>query len=237
MCLTTMPRLGRLPQYKEKAAKYKTEKPLGLFVYPVLQTADILLYKATHVPVGEDQLQHVQLAQHLAGTFNRRYGVYFPRPSALLGDKPSARLKSLRDPTKKMSKSDPDPRSRIELSDTEDATVEKIKKAVTDCTSAVTHDRETRPGVANLVDIECLLTGESPDRVCEESRSLDTSEYKTRLAEVVNETLRPIRSRLNRMTREPDHVRSVIRDGTHRAREIATATWTDVKRLVGFDTS
>lgn len=149
-----MARLAHLPQYKEKSAALK-DVPLGLFVYPVLQAADIMLYKATHVPVGEDQVQHLQLAQELARMFNKRFGLTFPSVKAIVAgkivsilklglvkswsvlDDHSNRIRSLRDPTKKMSKSDIDPRSRICLDDSPDEIVTKIKKAVTDCTSQV----------------------------------------------------------------------------------------------------
>lgn len=126
-CLTTMARLSHLPQYKEKSSKLK-EIPLGLFVYPVLQAADILLYKSTHIPVGEDQLQHLQLAQHLGRLFNHKFGQVFPNCHAMVAEDLSCRVKSLRDPTKKMSKSDPDPKSCLMLTDTPDVLIEKCKK-------------------------------------------------------------------------------------------------------------
>ncbi|CAB3381191.1 Hypothetical predicted protein [Cloeon dipterum] len=157
-CLATMPRLGHLPQYKEKSASMK-EIPLGLFIYPVLQSADIMLYKATHVPVGEDQLQHIQLAQHLGNTFNARYGHTFPPIKAMVEESGVARLRSLRNPEKKMSKSDPDPKSRISLVDEPKVIVEKCKKAITDFTSEVTYDPEGRRGVATLIDLVSLCTG------------------------------------------------------------------------------
>lgn len=173
-CLTTMARLAHLPQYKEKSAKVK-EIPLGLFVYPVLQAADILMYKATHVPVGEDQVQQLQLAQHLANVFNFRFGETFPICHGVIADDPSSRIKSLRDPTKKMSKSDADPKSRIMLTDTPDQLLEKVKKALTDFKSAVTYDPIERPGVANLLIIHSLMSnGRSVQELCDEAKGMDT---------------------------------------------------------------
>lgn len=155
-CITTMARLTHLPQYKEKSSLMK-EVPLGLYLYPVLQAADILLYKATHVPVGEDQAQHLQLAMSLAKLFNHRFGKTFPIIRPLIADDTSSRIKSLRDPTKKMSKSDPDKRSCIMITDTPEVIKEKLKKAVTDCTSAVTFDPVGRPGVSNLLTMHSMV--------------------------------------------------------------------------------
>ncbi|KAJ4439141.1 hypothetical protein ANN_15098 [Periplaneta americana] len=172
-CITTMPRLAHIPTYKEKSLTLK-EVPLGLYIYPVLQAADILLYRATQVPVGEDQTQNLQLVQHLAKIFNNRHGPTFPVPEAIMADSSISRLKSLRDPSKKMSKSDQDPRSRIEITDTPEDLLEKCKKAVTDFTSEVTFDPEKRPGVANLITIHSLFTGLDPAEVCKQARGLDT---------------------------------------------------------------
>ncbi|PNF20689.1 Tryptophan--tRNA ligase, mitochondrial [Cryptotermes secundus] len=172
-CLTTMARLAHIPTYKEKSATVK-EVPLGLYVYPVLQAADILLYRATHVPVGEDQTHNLELVQHLAKIFNNRYGHTFPIPKAVVADSSISRLKSLRDPSKKMSKSEQDPKSRIEITDTPDDILEKCKKALTDFTSEITFDPEKRPGVANLITIHSLFTGLDPAEICEQNIGLDT---------------------------------------------------------------
>lgn len=173
-CITTMARLTHLPQYKEKSAKMK-EIPLGLYLYPVLQAADIMLYKATHVPVGEDQAQHLQLAMSLAKLFNHRFGKTFPLCEPIISDDHGARIRSLRDPTKKMSKSDPDKRSCILLTDKPDVIRDKVKKAVTDMTSAVTYEPEARPGVTNLLVIHSMMVKESIiEEICEENEHLDT---------------------------------------------------------------
>lgn len=172
-CITTMARLTHLPQYKEKSAKMK-EIPLGLYLYPVLQAADIMLYKATHVPVGEDQVQHLQLAQSLAKAFNNRFGNTFPMCQPMIADDASCRIKSLRDPTKKMSKSDPDPKSCVMITDTPEVIKEKVKKAITDFTSAVTFEPETRPGVTNLLTVHSMVSGKSIQEICDETQSIDT---------------------------------------------------------------
>ncbi|KAG5325148.1 SYWM protein, partial [Pseudoatta argentina] len=171
--ITTMARLAHLPQFKEKSESLKNV-PLGLYIYPVLQTADILLYK-THVPVGQDQAQHIQLAQDLVQIFNRQFGQTFPVPRTLING-PSQRIKSLRDPTKKMSKSHTDSKSRLNLLDEPDKLLEKVKKAVTDFTSEVTYDPEKRPGVANLINIHSLFTGQTTEEICKEAVGLNTGQ-------------------------------------------------------------
>ncbi|XP_061735551.1 tryptophan--tRNA ligase, mitochondrial isoform X2 [Nerophis ophidion] len=146
-CLTSMPRLRHLPQWKVKS-RQKNEGSVGLYTYPVLQAADILLYRSTHVPVGEDQIQHLELTQDLAHIFNKRYGELFPEPRALLSA--TRKVKSLRDPSAKMSKSDPQATAAIAITDSPDDIALKIRRAVTDFTSEVTYDPAARPGVSNL---------------------------------------------------------------------------------------
>ena len=166
-CLASVPRLGTLTQYKEKAAKLR-EVPLGLFIYPVLQAADILLYKATRVPVGEDNLQNLQVARDLRQKFNRHFyqsKSFFPQPEPILPDSTAARLRSLRNPEKKMSKSDPDTKSCIYLTDSPDVIAGKVKACVTDSTKELTLCPETRPGVANLMVILSELRGTTPEQV------------------------------------------------------------------------
>uniref|UniRef100_A0A7G3B4M4 Tryptophan--tRNA ligase, mitochondrial n=1 Tax=Lutzomyia longipalpis TaxID=7200 RepID=A0A7G3B4M4_LUTLO len=232
-CHTTMARLGHLPQFKEKSTKVK-EIPLGIFVYPVLQAADILLYRATHVPVGEDQVQHLQLAQHLAKTFNTKYGNTFAHCHALVSTDLSNRIKSLRDPTKKMSKSDTDPKSVIFLTDPPDAIVEKVKKAITDFTSAVTFEPDARPGVSNLITIHSLMTGKTPEAICMECTDVDTGKYKGRVAEAVVEHLNPIRMRIEDYSKHPEYLCQVLQEGADRASKVAEETLQEVKDKVGL---
>lgn len=232
-CLCTLPKLQHLPQWKEKSAKYK-DPGLGLFTYPVLQAADILLYKATDVPVGEDQIHHIELTRHLAKSFNRGYGVIFPSPKALIGDVP--KIRSLRNPATKMSKSELNQMSHIELTDTPDAITEKIKKAVTDLTSEVTYDPETRPGVSNLIDIHMAFTGQFAEEICEDAflNALDTGLYKRKVSEVVIEGLRPISDTIRRLQTDRGHLEKVLRSGQERARAIAVETMSEVRRAMGL---
>lgn len=196
-----MARLAHLPQYKEKSAMVK-DIPTGLYTYPILQVADCLIYKwvqyswcptceshrnkisilsilcrATHVPCGDDQRQQLQLAQHLAKIFNTKFGATFPIIETIIADDPSARIKSLRDPTKKQSKSDPDSKGRLTLRDKPDELFVKIKRALTDFTSEVTYEPEKRPGVANLVTIHALTTNSTPAEICERAKGLDTGQW------------------------------------------------------------
>ncbi|KYN32395.1 Tryptophanyl-tRNA synthetase, mitochondrial [Trachymyrmex septentrionalis] len=218
--ITTMARLAHLPQFKEKSESLKNV-PLGLYIYPVLQAADILLYKqATHVPVGQDQAQHIQLAQDLVQIFNRQFGQTFPVPHTLING-PSQRIKSLRDPAKKMSKSHTDSKSKLNLLDEPDELLEKVKKAVTDFTSEVTYDSEKRPGIANLINIHSLFTGQTTQEICEEAVGLNTGQK-----------LSPIRKDILRLTREPAYLDEVLKEGTERATELATSCWTEVTEKV-----
>ncbi|XP_012286589.1 tryptophan--tRNA ligase, mitochondrial [Orussus abietinus] len=232
-CFTTMPRLAHLPQFKEKSQKVK-DVPLGIYIYPVLQAADILLYRATHVPVGQDQVQHLQLAQQLAQVFNTRYGETFPIPHSVINNN-NFRIRSLRDPSKKMSKSSNDPKGVLSLIDEPKVIVNKLKKAITDFTSQVTYNPQERPGVANLILLHSALSGKTPDEICYEARDLDTGKYKLVLAAEVVDRLRPIRERIMELTNEPQYLDDVLKKGTERAIEIAEECWLDVKKKIGFN--
>ncbi|KAJ6646550.1 Tryptophan--tRNA ligase, mitochondrial, partial [Pseudolycoriella hygida] len=251
-CLTTMARLSHLPQYKEKSATVK-EIPLGLFVYPVLQAADILIYKlvmqtieflpksnkikisrATHVPTGEDQAQQLQLAQHLANVFNFRFGETFPICHGIIADDASCRIRSLRDPTKKMSKSEPDSKSRILLTDPPEQILQKVKKAVTDFTSAVYNDPETRPGVSNLISIHSLMSGLSIEQIVSDVSKLDTGKYKFTVADAVIAKLTPIRLKIEDYLKNPEYLVDVLKVGADKSSQIAEETLVEVKKKVGL---
>uniref|UniRef100_A0A146M209 Tryptophan--tRNA ligase, mitochondrial n=1 Tax=Lygus hesperus TaxID=30085 RepID=A0A146M209_LYGHE len=235
--LTTMTRLYHFPQYKEKTETLK-DIPLGLFTYPVLQAADILLYKSTQVPIGGDQVQHLHLAQHLVHTFNNKYGVTFPIPEYIVEAHSGAgRIKSLREPEKKMSKSHADPKSRIEITDTPEQILSKIKKAVTDFTSSVKYDPENRPGVSNLIDIHALAVGRTRNEIVDEAVGLDTGKYKLRVADAVIEKLSPIRSEFIRLLDSKDYLVNVLADGSSKAERIASRTWEEVKTRIGFESA
>ncbi|XP_034430708.1 tryptophan--tRNA ligase, mitochondrial [Hippoglossus hippoglossus] len=230
-CLTSMPRLRHLPQWKMKS-KQKNEGSVGLFTYPVLQAADILLYKSTHVPVGEDQVQHLELAQDLARIFNNCYGDVFPEPCALLSS--TRKVKSLRNPSAKMSKSDPQVMATITITDSPDDIALKLRRAVTDFTSEVTFDPEARPGVSNLVTIHAAMAMISVEEAVSQARGLDTGAYKNLVTEAVIQRLTPIREEIERLKSDQAHLEGVLARGNHRAQELAAPVLTEVRQRVGF---
>nr|CAH7761021.1 unnamed protein product [Callosobruchus chinensis] len=232
-CICTMPRLAHLPQYKEKSKDLK-DIPLGLFIYPVLQAADILAYKATHVPVGEDQVQQIQLAQDLARMFNSRFGNTFPAPHTVITGMEYARLRSLRDPLKKMSKSDPDPKSRICMTDNPDEIVRNIKKAVTDFTSEVTYDPEKRPGVSNLISIHSFVTNKTIEEICLEAENMNTGQYKLMVADAVVSYLKPIQDQIQQYYSNPGYLMQVLQNGKDKARNICSSTLEEVEYKLGL---
>ncbi|XP_048835110.1 tryptophan--tRNA ligase, mitochondrial isoform X2 [Brienomyrus brachyistius] len=230
-CLTSMPRLQHLPQWKMKS-KQKNEGSVGLYTYPVLQAADILLYRSTHVPVGEDQVQHLELAQDTARIFNNQYGEFFPEPQALLSS--MRKVKSLRDPTSKMSKSDSQKLATVHVTDSPEDIVLKFRKAVTDFTSEVTYDPERRPGVSNLVAIHAAVTGLSVEAVVEQAHGLDTARYKQVVADTVVHKLTPIRDQIQKLRADVGYLETVLAHGASRARELAAPVLRQVQKLVGF---
>ena len=234
-CLGTVSTLTRLSQYKEKSRTLK-EVPLGLLTYPVLQAADILLYRATRVPVGEDNLQNLETCRQLASKFNSTYKVdLFPQPeTVLVKDEASRRIRSLKDPTKKMSKSDINQKSCLYILDDPDTIRLKIRRALTDFTSEVTYDPDNRPGVSNLLCIHSRITGQDAQTICEEVRGKDTGEYKLLLAEVVIEHFKPIRERTNYLLENKDHLQAVLEKGSQSAREIAQVTLQKAYEAVGI---
>uniref|UniRef100_H3A9M3 Tryptophan--tRNA ligase, mitochondrial n=1 Tax=Latimeria chalumnae TaxID=7897 RepID=H3A9M3_LATCH len=218
--------------WQMKSGSLKNEGSVGLFTYPVLQSADILLYKSTHVPVGEDQVQHLELAQDTARIFNRNYGDCFPIPKAILSC--TKKVKSLRDPTAKMSKSDPQIIATVNLTDSPDEIVLKFRKAVTDFTSEVTYDPEGRPGVSNMVSIHAAVTGMSVEEVVSQSMGLDTAHYKLAVAEAVIQKLAPVRAEIERLRTDQGYLKDVLKRGTEKAKELATPVYQEIRRLVGF---
>ncbi|XP_054643688.1 tryptophan--tRNA ligase, mitochondrial [Dunckerocampus dactyliophorus] len=230
-CLTSMPRLRHLPQWKMKS-RQKNEGSVGLYTYPVLQAADILLYRSTHVPVGEDQTQHLELAQDLARIFNNRYGKLFPEPCALLSA--TQKVKSLRDPSAKMSKSDPQALATIAITDSPDDIALKIRRAVTDFTSEVTYDPKARPGVSNLVTIHAAAAGIGVEEAVARARGSDTRAYKATVSEAVIWRLAPIREEVLRLRAERPHLEAVLAAGRRRARQLAAPTLQEIRRRLGF---
>lgn len=191
-------------------------------------------FSATHVPVGEDNFAQIEFAQDIAQRFNRIHGTMFNVPKSILEDGMWCRLRSLRKPENKMSKSEPDPKSRIGLMDTPDDIVEKVKKALTDFTSEVTFDLEKRPGVANLIMIHSLCTGQSPEDICQSMIHLDTGKYKLVVAEAVVEYLKPIRSQMEQLLNEPSYLLDVLKVGADKALNLGTPIWDNVCFKVGI---
>ena len=237
MC--SMSRLRLLTQYRDKAEKLQ-EVPLGLFIYPVLQSADILLYKASKIPVGEDNLQNLQIAQYLANKFNTQFcpknKPIFPIPEADLTDSSCARLRSLRNPEKKMSKSDVDQLSCIYITDKPEVINKKIKSSVTDSIKEVYYDPNERIGVANLISIYSEFSGETPEQVsklCQE-QNMNKVQLKTMVTEMLVEKLTPIQTELDRLLKDQDYIDNIINDGRDQAVNIATKTMAEVRQLIGF---
>ncbi len=222
-CVARMGWMRRMTQWKDKAGKNSEEASLGLFAYPALMAADILVHHATHVPVGEDQKQHLELTRDIAAKFNHDYGVdFFPITEPVIGG-PAARVMSLRDGTKKMSKSDPSDMSRINLSDDADTIAQKLRKARTDPEPLPeTYDGlKDRPEARNLVDILAALQGQSPEDVMGEVAGQGWGQFKPHLAEVAVETMGPITAEMNRLLADPGEIDRILGDGAQRARAIA----------------
>ncbi len=237
--MTQMGKLERMTQFKDKAGKDAERAGLGLFAYPVLMAADILLYKATHVPVGEDQKQHLELSREIAATFNARYGVdFFPQPEpVILGA--ATRVMSLRDGTSKMSKSAESDMSRINLTDDADLIAKKIKKAKMDMEPALPANEaefEGRPEVRNLYTLYAALAGVSMDKVFEEfgGRQEANGAFKSALVEVAVEKLAPITSRMSVLMDDVSQIDGILHEGGEKARAISAPVLRETQDLMGF---
>lgn len=233
-CVTPIGWVNRMTQFKEKAGKHRENAPVGLFVYPVLQAADILAYKATHVPVGEDQKQHLELSRDIAQSFNRRFAEdFFPLPEPMIQAE-AARVMSLRDGTKKMSKSDPSDMSRINLTDDAETIANKIRKAKSDSILGVSYEPETRPEASNLLSIFAALADRERAEVAAEFASTSFASFKEQLAELCVEKLSPINAEMRGLLANPDHIDAILADGAARANAIATPIVDETYRAVGF---
>ena len=236
-CVARMGWLERMTQFKDKAGKHAERMSVGLFDYPVLQAADILAYKATHVPVGEDQKQHLELARDIAQKFNNDFEApgFFPLPEPLIQG-PGARIMSLRDGTKKMSKSDPSDQSRINLTDDADAIVQKIKKATTDPNPLpeAVEGLSGRAEVDNLVGIYAALAETSKENVLREWGGKGFGAFKPALAELVAAKLAPIAAAMRGYLADPAGLDAILRDGAARAHAIAAPIMAEVRDRVGF---
>ncbi|EKD76081.1 MAG: hypothetical protein ACD_43C00230G0001 [uncultured bacterium] len=229
---TYMGELERMTQYKDKAKQHKTNNNIGLFTYPVLMAADILLYQTNLVPVGEDQKQHIELTREIAERFNHHYGEVFTIPEYFTAPQ-GARVMSLDDPIKKMSKSTTTEWGYIALTDSPEVITKKIKKAVTDSGSEVKAEK-TKPALTNLLTIYSALSGKSIAAIEQLHHGQGYGRFKQNLAEVIITTLKPIREAYeNYMTDPQQYVEPVLLDGAKRASQIANKTLHDVKAIIG----
>ncbi len=236
-CVARMGWLERMTQFKDKAGKDAERSSVGLFDYPVLMAADVLVYKATHVPVGDDQKQHLELARDIAQKFNNDYDVpgFFPLPEPLIQG-PGARIMSLRDGGKKMSKSDPSDMTRINLTDDADAIMSKIKKATTD-PLPVPESKDGLAGraeVENLVGIFAAVTERSVEDVLAEFGGKGFGAFKPALAEVLAAKLSPIAAEMRRLTADTAALDAILKDGAEKARAVAAPIMAEVRDVVGL---
>ncbi len=236
-CVARLGWLDRMTQFKDKAGKDKERASVGLYTYPVLQAADILVYKATHVPVGEDQKQHLELSRDIAAKFNHDFAVpdFFPLPEPLIQG-PGARVMSLRDGSKKMSKSDTSEMASIFLKDDADAITKKVKKATTDPEPLPSEELglEGRPEASNLVGIYAALAGVSKAAVLADFGGKGFGAFKPALADLVVEKIGPIGAELRRLEADPWHLEGVLRASAERAAQLADPVVREVKAIVGF---
>jgi tryptophanyl-tRNA synthetase len=244
-CVARLGWLNRMTQFKEKAGKDRENASIGLYAYPALMAADILVYRATMVPVGEDQKQHLELTRDIAQKFNNDFATqiaargfgeaYFPLPEPMIQG-PATRVMSLRDGSKKMSKSDPSDYSRINLTDDADAIAQKIRKAKTDPEPLPTEEKglEPRPEADNLVGIYAALAGTTKQAVLSDFGGGQFSTFKKALGDLAVEKLAPIAAEMRRLNADPAHIDSVLADGSARARVLADETMRQVKDIVGL---
>jgi tryptophanyl-tRNA synthetase len=244
-CVARMGWLNRMTQFKEKAGKDRENASVGLFAYPALMAADILVYRATHVPVGEDQKQHLELSRDIAQKFNNDFGesiarhgfgdVFFPQPEPLIQG-PATRVMSLRDGTKKMSKSDPSDQSRINLTDDADTIALKIRRAKTDPHPLPGDEKELaqRPEADNLIGIYAALAEINKAEVVKQFAGAQFSAFKNALVELLVAKLAPLNAEMRRLNGDPAYIDSVLADGAARAQVLAAETMKSVKDIVGF---
>jgi tryptophanyl-tRNA synthetase len=236
-CVARLGWMDRMTQFKEKSGKHKERASVGLYTYPVLMAADILVYKATHVPVGEDQKQHLELARDIAQKFNNDYAApdFFPLPEPVITG-PATRVMSLRDGTKKMSKSDESDASRINLTDDADTIANKIKRAKTDMHPLPDHKDQLkdRPEAENLLNIFAALSDQSLDATIAQFAGQQFSGFKTALADLTVAKLAPINAQMRRLLADPAEIDRVLTEGARQACAIAAPVMEEVKRKVGF---
>ncbi len=231
-CFTYMGELNRMTQFKDKAAKHEDNINAGLFTYPVLMAADILLYQADVVPVGIDQMQHLELTRDIAQRFNALYGDVFTVPEPYVG-KIGAKINSLQDPEKKMSKSDENPNASIFLMDDPDTIMRKFKRAVTDSEACIAY-RDEQPGVKNLIDIYCACNGKTPEEAVAEFSGKGYGDLKGAVAEAVINVLAPLQAEVKRLSADKAYIDRIIKENAEKANYYATKTLRKAQKKVGF---
>ena len=231
-CFTYMGELNRMTQFKDKAAKHADNINAGLFTYPVLMAADILLFQADVVPVGIDQMQHLEITRDIAQRFNSIYGDVFTIPKPYIG-KVGAKIMSLQDPSRKMSKSDENPNASIYLMDDPDTIMRKFKRAVTDSEGQILY-RDEQPGIKNLIDIYCACTGKTPEETVREFDGRGYGEFKPAVGEAVVSVLKPLQDRVAELTKDKAYIDSVIKNNAEKADYFAMKTLRKVQKKVGF---
>ncbi len=231
-CFTYMGELNRMTQFKDKAAKHADNINAGLFTYPVLMAADILLYQADVVPVGIDQMQHLELTRDIAQRFNGIYGDVFTVPEAYIG-KTGAKIMSLQDPSKKMSKSDENPNASIYLMDDPDTIRRKCKRAVTDSLGEIRYSEE-QPGLRNLIDIYCACLNKTPEETVREFTGCGYGQFKEAVGEAVVSVLEPLQARVRELEKDKSYIDSVIKNNAEKAGYYAAKTLRKVQKKVGF---
>jgi len=231
-CFTYMGELNRMTQFKDKSAKHADNINAGLFTYPVLMAADILLFQADVVPVGIDQMQHLELTRDLAQRFNSIYGDVFTVPEPYIG-KVGAKIMSLQDPTRKMSKSDENPNASIYLMDDPDTIIRKCKRAVTDSEAQILY-RDEQPGIKNLIDIYSACTNVSPEDVVREFEGKGYGDFKLAVGEAVVSVLKPLQDEVARLEKEKAYIDGIIKNNAEKANYFATKTLRKVQKKVGF---
>ncbi len=236
-CIARMGWLNRMTQFKEKAGKDKEKASIGLYAYPVLMAADILLYDTTHVPVGDDQKQHLELCRDIAQRFNNDFGIsnFLKVPEPLI-QKNFSRIMSLKDGTKKMSKSDPSDFSRINLMDDKDKIINKIKKAKTDILPMPNENEElkNRPEVLNLLCIFSSLTNESIEKSINEFSGKNFSIFKEKLTNLLIEKIEPISKEINKLLNDQKYLDGILHEGSEKANEFASKKIKEMKKIMGF---
>ncbi len=231
-CYTYMGEMNRMTQFKDKSAKHADNINTGLFTYPVLMAADILLYQADYVPVGKDQMQHLEITRDIATRFNNIYGDVFTVPEAYVG-KAGAKIMSLQEPAKKMSKSDENPNASIFLLDDKDTIMRKFKKAVTDSDGFIAYS-EDKPGIKNLIDIYCAVTSKSVEEALKDFEGLGYGKLKEIVGEAVAVELAPLQARFAELSADKAYIDGIMKENAAQASYFANKTLRKVKKKVGF---